>query len=265
MTSSDDLIEQYLDELLSRLRGPAPIVRRTLAEAEAHLRDATEAAMTKGMDEAAAQRAAVSDFGSAAKVARASNRATGGVTAARLSGELAGAAGRMLIVGLLAVGVSALLARGLAALTSTKFVFGLPPSAPVSAPSCAHWLQVQPTATTCQAAGTLENASDTLQFYLAAGILGLLLLTFLHILRVVRRSRRDGGVHIPALAGVTSAVGITIFGGTGLVLLMAAVTDAAVSGLWGAGLLYVDAAVSFAVAAGYVVQFLHGLLQTQLP
>ena len=40
VTETPDAIEEYLDELLTRLVGPPAEVRRVLAESEAHLRDA---------------------------------------------------------------------------------------------------------------------------------------------------------------------------------------------------------------------------------
>ncbi|WP_045878462.1 hypothetical protein [Pseudofrankia sp. DC12] len=46
-------IDEYLDELLARSKGPAAEVRRLLAETEAHLRDAAAAQVVAGLDGAA--------------------------------------------------------------------------------------------------------------------------------------------------------------------------------------------------------------------
>lgn len=62
-------VERYLDELFDRLAGSGAGGRRTLAEAEDHLREAVSAAMTKGMPLGEAEREAVARFGSASLVA----------------------------------------------------------------------------------------------------------------------------------------------------------------------------------------------------
>ena len=80
MSDPTDPIDAYLDELPSRLRGPAPHIRRTLAEAEAHLRDSVDAELSNGAEPAEAQRRAIERFGSPRRVASAANREISGVT-----------------------------------------------------------------------------------------------------------------------------------------------------------------------------------------
>lgn len=62
-------VERYLDELFDRLASSGAAGRRTLAEAEDHLREAVSAAMAKGMPLGEAEREAVARFGSASLVA----------------------------------------------------------------------------------------------------------------------------------------------------------------------------------------------------
>jgi len=73
MTGHDDLIEAYLDQLLARLHGRPRDVRRMLAEAEEHLRDAVSEGEAAGLDREEAARRAVARFGSADDVARRAN------------------------------------------------------------------------------------------------------------------------------------------------------------------------------------------------
>jgi hypothetical protein len=122
MAPSPKDIDTYLDELLSRLRGPAAHVRRTLAEAEAHLRDAADAEIIRGVEVPAAERKAIERFGSPRQVAAAANRQVSRITAGRLAASLTDAAAQMLAVGIAAIGIAALAARGLAAVTSEGFV-----------------------------------------------------------------------------------------------------------------------------------------------
>src|SRR5262249_46999266 len=62
-------VERYLDELFDRLAGSGAPGRRTLAEAEDHLREAVSAAMAQGLPPGEAERQAVARFGSASLVA----------------------------------------------------------------------------------------------------------------------------------------------------------------------------------------------------
>ena len=74
-----DPIDAYLDELLARLRGRAGDVRRTLVEAEAHLRDAVDEQVAAGTELAEASRVSIQRFGSVAQVAATANRSLAGV------------------------------------------------------------------------------------------------------------------------------------------------------------------------------------------
>src|SRR4051794_5061642 len=145
MTTTDQ-IDAYLDELLPRLRGPAHVIRGTLAEAEAHLRDAADAEVAGGMTPEEAQLKAIADFGSAREVSMAANRGVVALSAAQLTATLGAAAARMVAVGLGAVAVAAVAARALAAATSTHFVFGAPPHATFLAAQCQHFLDLHPSA-----------------------------------------------------------------------------------------------------------------------
>jgi hypothetical protein len=59
-----DLVEEYLDELYTKLRGSPRQGRRLLAEAEDHLRQGVDEGLAGGLSLAEAQQHAVSSFGS---------------------------------------------------------------------------------------------------------------------------------------------------------------------------------------------------------
>jgi len=256
-----DPIDAYLDELLARLRGPAGDVRRTLVEAEAHLRDAVDEQVAAGTELAEARRVSIQRFGSVAQVAATANRSLAGVRGGLVLGALLWAAGRMVAVGVACVGVAAVLARALAVLTSTAFVFGAPADAVLPADRCAHWLSVQPSAATCSQAAMLENSSDTFQLYTGGAVVGLVVLGVAFTIRaLVRRARgtaRAGTVLPPA---AVPAIGATVFGGTGVAMFSAGLSDVMLPGFWGRGLWFVDAGVAILVALSYAVIFARAVL-----
>ena len=64
----DGPVEQYLDRLFDRLTGTGHAGRRSLVEAEDHLRSATATGVATGLDRVAAERAAVERFGTAGSI-----------------------------------------------------------------------------------------------------------------------------------------------------------------------------------------------------
>ena len=255
-----DPIDAYLDELLARLRGSAGYVRRILGEAEAHLRDSVAEQVAAGKDPAEARRVSIQRFGTPARVAATANRSIGGHTAAQALGALAWAGARMLAVALASVGIAAVLARALAMVTSQGFVFGVPADAVLPAQRCAHWLSVQPTATTCSQAAMLENASDTFQLYTGAAVIGIVALGSAFLIRAILR-RASGATPARILpAAVVPAIGATVFGGTGTALLSAGLSNVMLAGFWGRGLWLVEAGVAILVAVIYAVIFARAVL-----
>ncbi|MGH3471252.1 MAG: permease prefix domain 1-containing protein [Nocardioidaceae bacterium] len=257
--TSQGPIDDYLDELLKRLHGPATETRRVLSEAEAHLRDAADAAVTRGLDPTDAEQEAITAFGSPGLVASTANRVSGAGSLRSVCSGLAEAGAWLGVTGLLAIGVSGPLAWALSFLTGKSYVFGLPRGSEVAASTCAHWMFVQPAAATCQQAGMLENADDALVLRVAAGVLGLLGLA---VLLMLRRWPRWRAAHLPP--GLHPAIGATVFGGAGVVLLLMGVGNLAVSRSFGAGQWLVDATISLVVGACYLV-FLLTTLRTSQP
>jgi len=220
-----------------------------LGEAEEHLRDSAAAFERDGMDADPAQSAAIGAFGEASQIARASNRRS----PVALLTALIRSAAQLSVVGFVAIGVAALLARGLALVSSTQWVYGAPANFQFTAAQCAHWLAVQPGADSCRTAAALESSDDSFVLVIAAAILGLLIAgAVLGVLRLARRRRTP--VQLPG--GVVSAIGATAFLGAGVALVAAGADDGIGRVAWGQGVLYVDGAVALVFGAVFLIRLL---------
>jgi uncharacterized membrane protein SirB2 len=130
----------------------------------------------------------------------------------------------------------------------------------IDAAGCRHWLSVQPSATSCAQAATLENASDTFPLYTGGAFLGLLGITIIWVLNfAIRRLRRATTPRVQTPVGVVPAIGATIFGGTGVALLSAGLSNVTFVGFWGQGLWFVEAAIWLLIAIGYAIWLLRAL------
>jgi hypothetical protein len=253
-----DRIDAYLDDLADRLPGTGRETRRALAEAESHLRDASDHLRARGMTAEDAEQRAIADFGTPGQVARALR--LGGGSLWSLAGELAGLGARLVAVGLIAIGVSAAAARVLAGFLGTSAIFGLPTGAHPAAASCAHWLAVQPGTTTCMQAGTLEASDDITLLHGALGVLGVLL--GIAVL-IVSRSRRPSSRMLPPTLGPTIAA--TAFLGAAAGLFAFGVGNVVIENVWGRGLWFVEAAVSLVAAAIASVLLIRALMRGAEP
>jgi hypothetical protein len=249
---SNDPIESYLDELADLLHSSGRIGRRDLAEVEAHLHEATERHEKKGMDRLTAAQTAIGDFGSPAVVAKSFNRRR----PAAVIAQLATSAGVLVALGLLVIGASSVVIRVARQLLGVNAVFGLPASAHPSASSCAHWLAVQPTASTCRQAGTLEASDDMTMVLSALGVLGILLaVAMVFVVRAARRRRTPRAIS-PALA---PAIATTAFAAASAGLWQLGINNVALPGAWGAGVWLSQAAVSLLAAVGCGIWFLRAV------
>ncbi len=102
-TTDGDLIEEYLDQLYTGLRGSPRRGRRILAEADDHLRQGVAEGMAAGLTEREAQEAAISSFGSVRAVVRA-HAGRGSVPGVAVVVDVAMSAWKLGSIGLLAVG-----------------------------------------------------------------------------------------------------------------------------------------------------------------
>ncbi|MEP7089525.1 MAG: hypothetical protein ABI776_05390 [Nocardioidaceae bacterium] len=235
-----DQIDAYLDELAVRLRiGPAR-VRRLLAEAEEHLREAAARDVAAGTDQQLAEHRAVERFGTPRQVAAAANGST-----VSLLGPLAQGGAHLAAVASVTVLAGSLLAHLVAAVTSTTSAFGLPRGALPSPARIGQWVAAQPGVHDWHAAAASENADDTL--ILRGGFALVCLVGALVILRVGRRRAS------PPRGGIIPAIGMTAFGGAGVLLLAGGVSDTYLQAEWGRGLWFSDATVALLAAAAYAL------------
>ncbi len=244
-----DAVESYLDALAGSLSGSPEHIRRVRAEAHAHLRDAVDAHRAEGMSEVEATRAALREFGTVTQVAAVTNRAEWARARGPVLVAAAGLLVRLAATGMVLAGVTAGLARLLAAMTSAQVVFGLPAGAPVQPGRCADWLALHPGAVSCAQAATLEAADDLPLAAGATGVLGVLLWA------VVLLVRSRGPVRRPVLPrSVEPALGAALFAAVAAGAGVLGGTDAVVSTTWGAGLWWTGAGCALALSLGFAAR-----------
>lgn len=214
MTQLDDSpIEFYLDSLFEATRElPPREARYLLAETEAHLRDAADAAMASGLPPYEAEVGALAAFGTVDDLVPRESR--------RIRMSLRGLAGQVLrsatllgAIGAMAVGASGVVA-GLIYLIGGANSIVTVPAAVLTPQNCARWLSQQ-TGADCHQAALSDWAFETVYVRLALGLAGVLLLI----------AYRSGRRRWPGNSGLTPIVTDT-----------AATLAFAVAGLWTTGL-----------------------------
>lgn len=202
-----DMIEDYLDLLLVSLSGSPRQVRHTLAEVEAHLRDAVAEGIAAGLPEETAQAQALERIGPVhavtgrpAALARPSRALLRRII---LTCALVGGAG------LVAIGGAGLVGRLLQALKGNLFMTTPFPPGTYTQADCARWLAGDPGTRSCVAAMLADHASDYFLQATACGLLGLLALGAHEFLRR-RWSDRATTTALPA--GTAELLGATLAG-----------------------------------------------------
>jgi len=255
MTSTDDPVESYLDQLYVGLRGSPRQGRRILAEAEDHLREGIAAGLAAGLTEREAQEQAISSFGSVRAVVRAHDRRLRQVPGLAVLADVAMSAWRLGSLGLLAVGASGLVAAVMNSVFGRVFVGSARGSA-LPLVGCRHWLSNWPGAHSCAQAYTLESSSDAVSLRVFAGLVGLILLGGYYL------ARRRGWTRGVLPDGFAPTVAMSLFGAAGLGLLVLSVHHASVLGLpAGQGFYLSGAVVALAMAAAFAVQVQRTLLR----
>jgi hypothetical protein len=254
-----DLVEEYLDELYSKLRGSPRQGRRLLAEAEDHLRQRVDEGLAGGLSLQEAQRAAVSSFGSVRAVVRAHDSRLRRVPGAAVLADLAMSGWKLGSIGLLAVGASGLVAAAMNVIFGRPFVGAVAPGIRLPAASCRYWLTNWPSAHNCAQAYVFESSSDAVSLRVATGLLGLLLLGGYYL---ARRRGWSPGV-LPD--GFAPTIAVSLFGAAGLGLawlgLMHGGALVAADGIIGPGWYLSGAVIALIMAAGYGLQLHRSLLR----
>lgn len=216
-------IEQYLDELYACLPADPRRARRLLDEAADHLYATADSLQADGLDRVDAEREAVRRFGPGAELARADD----GRSFRRLLLETAAAVTFLGAVGLIAVGLSGLLAAAMTALFGTDFVGG----------GLAGSLFGGPPAT-----GT-EDAGDAVSLRVLAGLAGVVLLAAVW---AVRRT----GLRLRVLpASYVDLVALVAFTGATVALAAASIDQVVQHAGRGTGFFLSGAIVSLVGAA----------------
>ena len=203
----DDLIEEYLDHVLVSLSGSPRQVRHTLAEVEAHLRDAVAEGLAAGLPESEAQARAVLRMGPVNGVtgmpAVLSRPSEALVRRLTLTVALVGGAG------LTAIGVAGLIGRWFLAVRGTAFLTAPWPPGSYTRADCARWLAGDRSTRSCVTAMLADHAGDVMLEAAAAGVLGLLLL----VGYVTLRSRWQDRATMTVLpSGFAQALGAILAG-----------------------------------------------------
>ncbi|HEY6277566.1 MAG TPA: hypothetical protein VIX86_14665 [Streptosporangiaceae bacterium] len=167
-----DVIEDYLDRLLVSLTGSPRQIRHTLAEVEAHLRDAVAEGIAAGLPEQTAQVQALERIGpvhpAGGPPSILARPPAALIRRLVLTGALIGSAG------LLAVGGAGLAGRLLQAARGNLFMTAPWPPGTYTQADCARWLAGDPGTRSCVTAMLADHAGDFLLQATAAGLLGVI-------------------------------------------------------------------------------------------
>lgn len=253
--SADDLIEQYLDELVAQLAPLGPRrLRQVLAESEAHLRDAVAEAVAGGMDERDAHAQAIARFGpvDALVAAEYQSKAGSALTVGRqavsslwLLGAIAG----------VAVGVSGLAAALVPLVFGRTFLIDVAPNTVLSATDCARWLAGDPTAGSCRDAAIADWVDEVVGYRVAVGVLG--------VLALVGLLRRRGWLADGLPRAVSDTVAVTGFAVGALLTLVLGWNAVATAGGHGSGQWFSATIVALTAAMIFTLRLVSHLRQTR--
>ncbi len=259
---NNDLIDRYLDQLLGYLRGPAHDVRRILAEAEEHLRDAAAEALAAGATEEEAQRQAIARFGDARTVARRFSPRLGPVPFRAVVTELCRAAVVLGAVAMVAVGVSGALAELFGRVWGATFVAGDLPDVTYTPARCSDFFEYFPHAANCEAAASLHHWGEVVGYRVSLGVLGLLVLGGYALLRRRAQRRARGSAAQAQYLGVlpdgfSATVATSLYAVAAAGLLLLSLDSIAVGGAHAGGGQWLSGAiVALAMTAVYGTSWL---------
>jgi hypothetical protein len=244
-----DPVEDYLDRLFVTLSGSPRQVRHTLAEVEAHLRDAVAEGVAAGLTEREAQAQAVARMGPVHGVTGRGPALTRPSLA--LARRLALTVALIGGAGFLAIGAAGVFARLLLTVKGNEFLTAPWPAGTYTRADCARWLAGDPGTHSCVTAMLADHVGDFLLQATAAGLLGLIALA---AYLTLRQRWQDRATLTALPAGTAEALGTALAALAALVCLGQAVnTEMVQHGVgageaWSLGAAATAAAVAFALA-----------------
>ena len=203
-------IERYLDDLQTRLWLPPSDIRRVVAETEDHLREAVGRHVSAGLAVEDAERRAITDFGTPRAVAARFAAEVGRTAPPSLLIELLVAAMMLGSIGLVAIGLSGLVAEAMGRAFGPLFVAADGIGVTYTPERCADFIRLVPGAADCASAAIEHHYGEIVESRLTAGVLGLLGAGMAFLLRRSYRSRAGVGL-LPV--GLEAGVGMAAFGG----------------------------------------------------
>jgi hypothetical protein len=160
--------------------------------------------------------------------------------------ELASTLMRLVAIGFLAIGLSGVLAGLFGSLFGETFVAGDGPGLTYTKARCADYFEYQPGARTCEQAATLHHYGEIVDYRIAVGILGLL------VLAAYLFARRRGWTATPHLPpGFAATIGVSVFGLAAAGLLLQSLNQLVLGETAGVGGYLSGGIVSLAVACGF--------------
>ena len=252
-----DPIDDYLDALLLRLlddpsrnSDDVAAIRRAVAESEDHLRETQRVAMAGGTGDVAGAHLAVERFGTVDDVAGRFRR-SGTCRSDLTLGSVARTLWLMSGIGFLAIGISGVVAEVFGEVWGQAFVAADLPGVTYTPARCAQYAQLAPGHATCEQAATAHHFGEVVQYRVAAGLLGLLvLLAYGGWVALLRRRGRSTALVPATLLG---AAGVALFGVTAAALLLVSVGQEASGMAAGSGAYLSAGIVSLLVAGGFAL------------
>ena len=165
---------------------------------------------------------------------------------------------RLAVVGLVAIGVSGLLAWGLGSALGEAFVAGDTPGVTYTPERCADLAEYAPHATTCGEAAANHHFGEVVQYRVAAGVLGLLAAA---AYLLVRRRATGSSAVVPDT--LEDAVGAALFGAAGAGLLLLGLGQLSLGRDAGAGMYLSAGIVALPIGIVYGVRLYRTLLRRE--
>jgi hypothetical protein len=183
-------------------------------------------------------------------------RVTGVFPSAHAVSELAQSLAFLAAIGLIAIGLSGLLAAGFGAAYGKGFVSGDVAGVTYTPARCADYFEYEQAARTCEQAATLHHFGEVVFYREAAGVLGLAALGSFFVIQ--RFNRRFGsGRALPE--GFTVSIGAALFGLAAFGLLGLGLGPLIIGRSTGIGQYLSGGVVAFFVFIGFAIALLRVL------